>query len=90
MNALIALLILSLAAAGAAVLTQDQLTAIQAKGYAQASLIGSLNRNGTLQAATIQWQLATGSATLPTPEMLVNDGYLAPEFLAGATPGAPD
>lgn len=81
MNTLIAMLILSLAAAGAALLTQDELTAIQEKGTAQTSLIGSLNRNGTLRAATIQWQLATGSATVPTPEILVADGYLAPEFL---------
>ncbi|MDQ2823584.1 MAG: hypothetical protein M3Y65_24930 [Pseudomonadota bacterium] len=81
MNTLIALLVASLATAGAVLLTQDQLSDIQTQGQAKASLISRLNTNGTLHAATVQWQLDTANTRVPTPEELVAAGYLAPEFL---------
>lgn len=63
-------------------LSQSQLTDIQVQGHAQTALIGQLNRDGMLRAATIKWQLDTLNTTVPTPEELVAAGYLAPEFLA--------
>lgn len=82
MNALITILITSLATAGVILLSQGQLTDIQVRGHAQTALIGGLNHRGTLNAATIKWQLDTLNTTVPTPEELVAAGYLAPEFLA--------
>lgn len=45
------------------------------------AVIDKTNREQTLKAATVMWQVARATQETPTAEQLVSDGYLDPKFM---------
>lgn len=83
MDTTLKLLLAALAAGGSYGVLEPHIEQLVSSAKVQLEVIEKTNRSETLKAATVLYQVQTGTTATPTPKELVDAGYLDPKFLDG-------